>query len=260
MASVALVSHVIGDGPRLVIVPGLYGSSRNWGTMSRRMSDIRQVHALDARNMGESPWADSMSFAEMAEDVIAYMDAHAIETCDLMGHSLGGKTVMAVALTRPERINRLIVVDVAPVHYEHFQHQEIIRKILALDISKAQRRVDVEAMLAPFVPDPGSRQLLTQNLGGEPGSYKWRINFKVLLEAMPDMIDFPTFINAFNKPTWFVRGALSDYVKPEYEPNIMQWFPSAKIVTIEGAGHRIHFDQPDKFAELLHQILPSESR
>ena len=144
MTTVELNALVTGEGDPLVILHGLFGSARNWNAIARQLADIRQVHALDLRNHGASPWHDDMGYERMAEDVADYMQRRGLMPADLLGHSMGGKTAMILALRRPELVERLIVVDIAPVSYTREIMPEYIRAMRQVDLAKAESRAAVE--------------------------------------------------------------------------------------------------------------------
>lgn len=243
------------SGPPVVILHGLLGSSSNWRSISRRLALRRRVFALDLPNHGESPHVERMSYPAMAEDVRAFLDANAIHTAMVIGHSMGGKTAMRLALETPQRIQRLVVVDIAPA-VSHHEHLPWLRAMAALDLDRVTRRADAEAMLASAIPDAAMRAFLLQNLSSTPTGFAWRINLEGIEQSLPALLDFPLPepVQPFAGPTLFLRGARSDYVRPEDETRIRELFPSAHLVTIAEAGHWIHAEQPERFLTALGAI------
>jgi pimeloyl-ACP methyl ester carboxylesterase len=255
--SVTLSYKSLGSaGPPVVILHGLLGSSSNWGSIARRLAERHRVFALDLRNHGESPHIDDMSYAAMADDVRAFLDDHDIDAATVIGHSMGGKTAMRLALDTPHRVDRLVVVDIAPTLSDH-DHLPWLRAMACLDVRRITRRADAESMLEAAVPDAAMRRFLLQNLAGTAGGFAWRINLEAIENSLPALLDFPIDANLqpFTGSTLFVRGAQSDYLPPKDETVIRELFPRARIVTIEGAGHWVHAEQPARFLEALDETL-----
>jgi esterase len=247
-------SHGAAAGPPVVILHGLLGSSSNWRSIARRLAEQHLVFTLDLRNHGESPHVESMSYPAMADDVRAFLDRHGIDAATIIGHSMGGKTAMRLALDTPQRVLRLVVVDIAPTVSRH-DHLPELRAMASLDLARIGRRADAETMLAAAIPDTAMRQFLLQNLAATPGGFVWRINLAAIENSLPDLLDFPVDadVQPFRRSALFVRGARSDYVLPRDEAVIRALFPRAGIVTIEGAGHWPHAEQPARFLAALDE-------
>ncbi len=237
-----------GEGRPLVILHGLLGSSRNWGAIVRRLGESRRVLALDLPNHGASPWTEAMDYPFMARSVAAFMEGRALGPAVVVGHSMGGKAAMVLALTRPELVAGLVVVDIAPAGYGH-TFAPYIKAMRGVSLARATRRADVDAQLKDVIADPRVRAFLMQNLDGEPGSYRWRPNLAALAAAMADILDFPRFPEGtrYDGPALFLAGAESDYVGPGHRGEIERLFPRARIEVVEGAGHWLHADRPDAF-------------
>jgi pimeloyl-ACP methyl ester carboxylesterase len=245
-------SHGDAPGTPIVILHGLLGSSGNWRSIARRLAAQHRVFALDLRNHGESPHLECMSYAAMADDVRGFLDSHDIDAATIIGHSMGGKTAMRLALDAPQRVERLVVVDIAPA-VSHHDHLPWLRAMACLDLGRVSRRADADAMLATTVPDTAMRQFLLQNLVASGAGFAWRVNLVAIENSMPELLDFPLDADQrpFAGPTLFLRGAQSDYVLPGDETVIQSLFPGARIVTIEGAGHWLHAEQPARFLAAL---------
>jgi esterase len=239
-------------GPPVLILHGLLGSSSNWRSIARRLAKRHRVFALDMPNHGESPHVDTMSYPAMAGDVIAFLDDHDIPTATLIGHSMGGKAAMRVALDAPARVDRLVVVDIAP-SVSRRDHLPWLRAMDALDLTRVSRRADAENGLVEAIPDAAMRLFLLQNLVSTANGFAWRINLRAIENSLPALLDFPldTATQAFGGAALFLRGAQSDYVSQEDETAIRALFPRAEIVTIEGAGHWVHAEQPARFLAAL---------
>lgn len=240
-----LAANRYGDGGTpLVIAHGLNGSGRNWGVVAKRLADEREVIAVDMRNHGDSPWSDDHSYAAMAGD-LAETAPHPF---DVVGHSMGGKAAMMLALTQPEAVRRLVVVDIAPVAYGH-SRLNYVDKMRAVDLSGVTRRSDVDLGL----DDPAIEAFLLQSL--DVANKRWRLNLDVLAEQMDDIVGWPGTEGRFAGPTLFLRGGASDYVDDSYLPEIERLFPSVEVVTLDGAGHWLHAERPREVEAEIRRFL-----
>ena len=246
----------IGDGPPLVIQHGLFGSARNWATLAKALAATRRVIAVDARNHGRSPWHDRMDYPAMAGDLRELIEGEGLGRPVVLGHSMGGKAAMALALTAPESVGALIVADIAPVSYRH-SHGDYIAALRALDLSAIARRADADAALRDAVPEPGVRGFLLQNLAFDDGEARWVLNLDALAGAMDDLTAFPFEAGAarYDGPALFLRGGASPYVTEQHEGAIKEFFPTAIIETLEGAGHWLHAERPAEFLEAVGRFL-----
>ncbi|HCQ59201.1 MAG TPA: alpha/beta hydrolase [Sulfitobacter sp.] len=243
------------DRPSLFIVHGLYGSGRNWGVIAKRLSDNRHVVTVDMRNHGSSPHHDTHSYPEMAQD-LAEVITHLGGPVDICGHSMGGKAVMMLALTRPELLRRVIIADIAPVTYGHTQ-QMFIDAMRGVDLTQIERRSDAEAQLATAGVERALQSFFTQSLD-VPGK-RWRLNLDALEAEMPKIIGWPDDVSGqFAGPTLFLSGGASDYVQPEHREAIKALFPQARFAKIPGAGHWLHAEQPREFEATLRIFLNTE--
>ena len=233
--------------PDLLIVHGLYGSARNWSVISKRMSDSRRVIAVDQRNHGDSPWFDTHSYLDMAQD-LAQVVEHNGAPMDIVGHSMGGKAAMIVALTRPDLVKRLLVADIAPVAYGHDQSQ-YIQAMQSIDLTHMEKRSEVAQALSKHVTDPALQSFFTQSL--DLGNKRWKLNLDVLQRDMHHVLGFPEVTGSFDKPTLFLSGANSQYVLPDHRPKIKALFPNAVFAKIPNAGHWLHAEQPRAFEQTL---------
>ena len=233
--------------PDLLIVHGLYGSARNWSVISKRMSDSRRVIAVDQRNHGDSPWFDTHSYLDMAQD-LAQVVEHNGAPMDIVGHSMGGKAVMILALTRPDLVKRLLVADIAPVAYGHDQSQ-YIQAMQSIDLTHMEKRSEVAQALSKHVTDPALQSFFTQSL--DLGNKRWKLNLDVLQRDMNHVLGFPEVTGSFDKPTLFLSGANSQYVLPDHRPKIKALFPNAVFAKIPNAGHWLHAEQPRAFEQTL---------
>ena len=242
--------------PPLVIAHGLYGSGRNWNVIARRLADQRDVVAVDMRNHGESPRADSQSYADMAADLAGVIRSLG-QKVDLLGHSMGGKASMQLALTHGELLRRLVVADIAPVAYSHDQSHHAVA-MQALDLEGLTSRGEADRRLAERIEDPSLRAFFLQSLDLKAeGGPRWRLNLPVLQAEMKKIVGWPGTKGSFSGPTLFLTGALSQYVLPEHREEILARFPAARFARLSGAGHWLHADRPREFEETLRVFLNS---
>ena len=239
--------------PPLLIAHGLFGSARNWGVIARRLADRREVLAVDMRNHGDSPRFATQSYADMAADLAEVIAANG-GRADVLGHSMGGKAAMLLALTEGTMVNRLVVADIAPVAYSHDQTQHIAA-MRGLDLSGLASRAEADRRLAASVTDPALRAFFLQSLDLKSAPPRWRLNLKVLEAEMPRIIGWPQVAGRFDGPTLFLSGALSHYVLPDYREAIRALFPGARFAKLSGAGHWLHAEKPREFAETLRVFL-----
>ena len=253
---VALASTVIGQGPPALILHGLFGSGTNWRTIARRLGTRLECHLIDQRNHGRSPHAPGMEYPELTADVLAYMDARRIDRAGLVGHSMGGKTAMTLALTAPERVEWLIVADIAPASSPS-DHQPILHALETLPIETLASRAEADAALAPAISDTGLRQFLLQNLVHDGGRLRWRIDLEAIEAALPVLTGFPSLsaTAVYGGPTLFLRGARSEYLTTHHAPRIRALFPSAVVTTIADAGHWLHAEQPAAVVARIERFL-----
>ena len=245
-----------GGAPPLAILHGLFGSGRNWASIAQRLAAQRRIICVDLRNHGGSAWAGGMQYGEMGEDVLAMLNERGYRPAALLGHSMGGKAAMVAALRDPDMVERLIVVDIAPVGYSP-HHLNLVRAMRKLDLQGITRRAEADQRLAPAVPDTGERGFLLQNLLFEDGQARWRLNLDAIEREMPVLAGFPPVPDSavYQGPTLFIAGARSDYLLPEHEPGIRRFFPNARIERIENAGHWVHAEQPLAFLEVVERFL-----
>lgn len=239
------------DLPPLLIVHGLFGSARNWGVIAKRLSDSREVIAIDLRNHGESPWYDSHTYADLADDLAEVM-ATLPGPVDLVGHSMGGKAAMMLALTHPQHLNRLVIADIAPVAYTHTQ-LHFIEKMRAVDLARVTRRSEAAQQLANLGVEPALQSFFTQSL--DVANQKWKLNLDALEANMPEIMTFPDVETHWDGPALFLSGAESDYVTTDNRAKIRSLFPSARFAKLPGAGHWLHADKPREFEATLRVFL-----
>lgn len=241
-----------GDLP-LVIAHGLYGSARNWGVIARRLADRRDVIAVDMRNHGASGWTDSHSYPDMAADLAEVIAAHG-GRADLLGHSMGGKAAMWLALTKSEVLRKLVVADIAPVAYSHDQTQHI-HAMRGLDLHGLTTRGEADRRLSETVDEASLRAFFLQSLDLKAQPPRWRLNLDLLQAEMSKIVGWPEATGQFAGPTLFLTGADSPYVRPEHRDTIRGLFPAARFARIPGTGHWLHAEKPREFEETVRVFL-----
>lgn len=244
-----MLNTVFYDGPAgtpLLIAHGLFGSARNWNVIAKRLSEARPVVTVDMRNHGASPWYDTQSYADMAGDLAEVIDGQ----WDVLGHSMGGKAAMVLALLHPEKVRKLIVADIAPVAYSHTQAGPI-EAMRGVDLSLVSSRADAQEQLVGL--EAGVDTFLLQSL--DLKEKKWKLNLDVLDAEMSEIVGFPEVSGQFDGPALFLSGAKSTYVLPEYRPRIKELFPAAKFAKIPDAGHWLHAEKPREFEAAVSAFL-----
>lgn len=240
--------------PVLIILHGLFGSGSNFRGLAKEYAKYFNVYCLDLRNHGKSPHSSEMSYPIMAADVVEFMDDQNIDKANILGHSMGGKTAMQIALSYPERIIKLLISDIAPVIYPH-HHQRIFEGLNAINMSQLKSRGQAEQILKDYVDDPGIRMFLLTNLVRlDGGGFKWRINIAALDDNYDHIAEAPEGFT-YDGETLFVRGELSDYIHDQYVPETLDIFTNARIETIQGGGHWLHSQKPQEFSKILLDFL-----
>ena len=241
------------DTAPLIILHGFFASSRNWRQVAEKLAVSYHVYVLDMRNHGASPHHPVMDYPAMAADLLQFMEDQNVTTAAMLGHSMGGKVAMWFALNHPERVDKLIVADIAPVSYTHC-FNNLIAALKALPLHEISNRKQAELLLATAIPELGYRQFLLQNLILKDGDYCWRVDLDVFQRTAPNIIAFPGVesVTAFTGKTLFLAGADSDFVKADA---IKTLFPDAALSVIDHAGHWLHVQQPQVFIERVEQFL-----
>ena len=221
--------------------------------MARKLARDHQAVSLDLRNHGDSPWAEAMDYAVMARDVHHTLSEAGISYPIVLGHSMGGKTAMALALQDSTPLSALVVADIAPVAYQH-DHEEFIDAMESVDLTRVARRSDAEQQLATQIPEAGIRQFLLQNLVRDEAGYRWRINLTVIRRSMSNLLDWP-LAGRSEIPCLFIHGGASHYMSSAGRDAARQHFANAEFLTIPNAGHWLHAEQPAAFLEGVSDFL-----
>ena len=228
----------------ILILHGLFGSSQNWQTFARQLSrsDFRVI-SVDLRNHGRSFHHKIHTYEAMAFDLLCLIKENLTEPVNILGHSMGGKVAMLFSSLYPEYVNKLAIIDIAPVKYLHSQIDKV-EALLRADISKCSKRSEVEAIIRKDFPDQRERAFFMLNLIRKNERFTWKINLEALQSHMDDIMNFPKVDTEFNKPTLFVAGSESDYMSATHQKKIHKIFPNYKLDIIKNSGHWVHIDKP----------------
>lgn len=240
---------------------GLFGSLGNWGAHSKFLSAHFSVLGVDLRNHGDSFHDFELNYPVMAEDVLALMDHLNIGSASFIGHSMGGKVAMELALSVGEKINKLMVVDIAPVAYPETAdgHLKVIEGMKSLDFSEISNRKEAEHILEGFIEDSATRKFVLTNLvRSDNGAYNWRLNLESIEQNYNRLREKPSGSIPFLKPCLFVKGAESSYIQEQHKPEILELFPNAQVKIIMQAGHWLHADKPQAFQKIAMDFLQTE--
>jgi len=250
-----------GDGDPFIILHGLFGISDNWVTFAKSVQGKYHLYIPDMRNHGRSQRSPVFDYLSMAEDINEFIYDHRIQNPVLLGHSLGGKVAMMVALNNPGMVGKLIIVDVSPGKYRtNTEHLQLLNAMLSTDLSVARSRTDVDHQLREKIRSMRLRQFLLKNIyWKDDGSLDWRLNLPVLHANLPLMFSGIDSETVFKKPALFIRGGKSDYITEEDTQLISENFPEAVIRTIPSAGHWLHADAPDEFRSIVTDFLNTSS-
>lgn len=252
-----LFCRVLGAGPPMVILHGLFGISDNWRSIARTLGEQYTVYVPDLRNHGQSQHSPAFDFNVLVDDLLGLTEEYALENIVLMGHSLGGKTAMYYALLHPQTIKKLIVVDISLRRTAvNMEHQKLIDAMMKVDFGSASSRSEVERQLETEVPSQRIRQFLMKNVyWRDRNSLDWRLDLKSINEGLTGIFEGVDIPGQYSGPSLFIRGGRSAYVRDEDMDEIKRKFPGAQLSTIPEAGHWVHADSPGEFLKALTAFL-----
>lgn len=245
------------EAPALVILHGLLGSSRNWTTIGRALQTKYDVHALDLRNHGSSPHAESMRWSELCDDLAVYLEKEGVNETVLMGHSLGGKVAMRYACENPEMVKKLIIVDIAAKAYPPY-HDAEFRAMKLIAVGELGSRKEAEAALETLVPNWAMRQFLLTNLARDEatGAFRWQANIESLHASLPHVRQNSLLeTDRYEGPALLIRGAKSSFIEDEDADDMLHWFPHIREVVVPKAGHNVHVENRTGFLQVLSDWL-----
>ena len=238
------------EHPAIVILHGLFGSLSNWRSIATSLSARYRVISVDLRNHGQSDWSPSMTYLDMAGDLAQLISDQQLKSPHLVGHSMGGKTVMAYLQHYPQPNGKAAVIDIAPVAYDH-NHDNLVNALNSLSIYSLGSRRQADQLLSAYVNEPSLRQFLLQNLVRKPDGFNWRINLQAIADNTANIFGYPPG-GSVDTDTLFIRGEKSDYINPRYEDEIHRIFPNSRISTVKNTGHWLHAEQPAALLNLLY--------
>lgn len=244
----------IGAGSPIIILHGLFGSSDNWLSIAKVLSEKHKVYTIDQRNHGQSPHSEEWNYEVMADDLKQFLQQHQIEQPIIIGHSMGGKVAMQFAVENPELLEKLIVVDIGPKEYS-VHHEVILEGLNSIQLDKLKSRGEADKQLAQFVPDMGTRQFLLKNLARTTEGFRWKINLPVIENNIEQIGTGLQTSDQFEQPTLFIRGGNSNYIQDEDQQVLKHHFPYYSLETIKNSGHWVHAEKPKDFLEMVQAFI-----
>lgn len=243
-----------GEGEAVILMHGLFGALDNLSALARHLSDSYRVISVDLANHGKSIHYQDISYGSMANDVLELLDELTLDKVSLVGHSMGGKVAMELALRYPQRVNTLVVADIAPVAYDN-RHYQVFDALNSVKLSELQNRKQAQQTIEQAGIDIGTSQFLLKNLVKSADGFQWRCNLAGLERAYPQIIGGQQAQGQYHGPTLFIKGESSDYILPEHRPAIMQLFPLANAKVIQGTGHWLHAEKPAAFNKIVINFI-----
>jgi len=243
-----------GQGEPLIILHGVFGSSDNWQTIGKALSQHHKIYLVDQRNHGLSPHSDAFDYSLLADDLLSFMMTHDIERAHIIGHSMGGKTAMTFAARYPEKVLKLLIVDIAPKYYPP-HHASIFKAFRSLPLDKISSRKEADNLLSATLKDYGIRQFILKNLTRQENTFKWKLNLDAIEKNAENIGASLDAEDWFNGHVLFVAGSKSDYIQADDDDIIHKHFPNAKLIRIDGAGHWVHAEQPRIFTSEAMNFL-----
>jgi pimeloyl-ACP methyl ester carboxylesterase len=247
---------LVGEGPPLLILHGLFGSGDNWLSIAKKIAGRFSCILPDLPNHGDSPKLKDFDYPHIAEALQSFLREHFDTPMIVMGHSMGGKAAMALALENPDAVSKLIVVDMAPKTYPA-GHEEILDAMRSVDLSEVSARRDADEQLARNIPNAAVRAFLLKNLRGKDSKYSWRIDLDLLKRRYSDILDWPYDSGTYENPVLFIRGEQSNYIGDEDMHTAQSFFPAAELRTVPDTGHWLHAEKTDRFLDIFSRFIDS---
>lgn len=244
----------LGSGKPLVILHGLFGSADNWFSIARELQKTFTLYLVDQRNHGDSPHSEEWNYQVMVEDLKELLDDEKLDQVFLMGHSMGGKTAMNFALQYPERVEKLIIADIAPRYYP-VHHQTILEGLNAIDLKNTKSRKEADDILSSYVPELGTRQFLLKSLSRDSDGFVWKINLPVITEKINQVGEALAGENQYEGPTLFLAGGNSNYIQQSDLGDMEKFFPKYEVEFISDAGHWLHAEKPEAVVKEIQKFL-----
>lgn len=245
------------SGPRVVFLHGLFGQGRNFTQIAKALTPELRSVLVDLPNHGRSGWTTSTDYVVVADRVATWLrERYDAEPLHLVGHSMGGKVAMVLALRHPDLVDRLVVADISPGESEgagEFEH--LLDSLAGIDLATLERRGDADDQLRPLIDDERVRGFLLQNLRSDGDDFRWQANLDLLRAGLPTIGGFPETTATFDHPVLWIAGERSDYVQPRHGARMRELFPRTRLVTIKGAGHWVHSEKPEAFVSALRVFL-----
>jgi esterase len=248
------------NGVPVLVLHGLFGSLSNWGWHCKQLAQQYAVYGVDLRNHGDSPHSDQLDYQVMAEDVRQLIVRLGLESCCIVGHSMGGKVAMQLALSFPDLIEKLVIVDIAPVSYSEDAdgHMNVLAAMDAVKLGEIKSRTQAEVTIEDYIPQEATRKFLLTNLvRNKEGSFEWRLDKDSIRKNYANLRAELIATMSFLKPVLFIKGSLSPYIKPEHEAQIKELFPAASVKLLMDAGHWLHAEKPQALQKILLKFLSS---
>lgn len=247
--------RTLGSGSPLIVMHGVFGSSDNWQTLGKVFSEKYKVYLVDMRNHGKSPHSDDFDYSLMVQDIVEMMGDEGLKKAHILGHSMGGKVAMHLATIHPDKIDRLIVVDIAPKYYPP-HHQQIFEGFHSVDLKNLQNRKEADDQMAQVISNMGVRQFILKNLiRDNDGSFGWKLNLIAIENAIEKVGEGLETSVSFSGPSLFIAGGKSDYIQTSDHELIKNYFKSAEVSIVDGAGHWVHAEKPQELSELVLEFL-----
>lgn len=247
--------RTLGSGQPLIIMHGVFGSSDNWQTLGKVFSEHFKVYLLDLRNHGNSPHSDEFNYDVMVQDVVELMDDEHLHAAHILGHSMGGKVAMHLATKHPDRVNRLIVVDIAPKYYPP-HHEQIFAGFHSVDLANLESRKQADDQMAQVISNFGVRQFILKNLDRKKdGRFGWKLNLSAIENAIEKVGEGVEGSVSFSGTSLFIAGGNSDYIINDDHELIRSHFPNSEVAVVPGAGHWVHAERPQELGEMVIKFL-----